>query len=123
MPETQAAEIAWQRSLLGHPEKTAMVMLARHEGGDWEIIEVHSFVTPDGHRWDAVSGWTGPYPYKPAEIAANQAKAGLVWRQCDGPGCPERFATTGRKRFCTDYCRVKYARREARRRRERGTDA
>lgn len=38
---------------------TGKIMVAVEEGGQWLVLNVHSFVTPDGKRWDAVNGWTG----------------------------------------------------------------
>jgi hypothetical protein len=37
-------------------------MYATEEGGTWHCIRLHSFVTPEGDRWDEISGW-GRRPY------------------------------------------------------------
>ncbi len=50
--------------------KTARMLLAVEDGGRWLVVRVHSFVTPDGKRWDAHNGWAGEVSV--AEIVKNQ---------------------------------------------------
>jgi hypothetical protein len=50
----------------------AKMLVAAHEGGDWVVLNIHSFVTPDGQRWDARNGWTGPYRGSVEEVEREQ---------------------------------------------------
>jgi hypothetical protein len=58
--------------------KTADILITRTEGADWEIIEIHSMVSPDGMRWDAINQVWRFYPHSVAEIKANQERQRLL---------------------------------------------
>jgi hypothetical protein len=52
-------------------KKTAKMLIAVEDGGRWLVVRVHSFVTPEGKRWDALTGWGGEVSI--ADIEQNQA--------------------------------------------------
>lgn len=54
------------------------MLLAYQEGGEWHVVDVHSLVMPDGQRWDARNGWTGPCDETPEEFADRRA---ATWRR------------------------------------------
>lgn len=68
-----ALSMIWPRP--ARPEKTAKMLVAVEQGGRWLVLDVHSFVTPDGQRWDALNGWTGQVNYSVEEVEQNQADA------------------------------------------------
>lgn len=54
--------------------QTRKLLITHEEGGEWKVITVHSFVTPDGERWDAHNGWTGTYELLPEDVDERQKK-------------------------------------------------
>jgi hypothetical protein len=64
-------------SITGRPDPTVSptekIMIARQEGGDWEIIPIHSIVI-QGKRWDAFNRRWSDYDFTPEQIEENQSK-------------------------------------------------
>jgi hypothetical protein len=55
--------------------ETQKIMIAREEGGTWEIIPIHSIVI-HGMRWDAKNEEWADYPFTVEDIEANQGNEG-----------------------------------------------